>query len=131
MSIFHINCYWQGSLQIIIAQARVHSSGRLQVCKLPTVCRILLVTIIETFAMLNVTLYCMTLPYSFLLLMLYRIVSEQIECNDNLLFVQQNLTSDFVCTYCTLDFNFKVMPKDFINRMRTSVHQCLFHSLLM
>jgi hypothetical protein len=63
---------------------------------LPAVCRTPLVTIIETFAVLDVTLYCMTLPYSFLLLMLFRIVSEQMECSDNLLFVQQNLTFDFV-----------------------------------
>jgi len=39
------------------------------------------------FAVLDVTLSCMTLPYSLLLLMLYRIVSEQIEHNDNLLFI--------------------------------------------
>ena len=31
MCIFHINCYWHCLLQIIIAQAPVHSSGRSQV----------------------------------------------------------------------------------------------------
>jgi len=79
---------------------------------------------------MDMTLSCMTLPYSFLRLMLYIIVSKQIERNDNLLFVQQNLASDFVCTHCTLDCNFKVMPEDFMNCVRTSVHRCLFRYIL-